>query len=34
MDKLAARYGMADHPVIKQMQKMLENLTVKSASVY
>lgn len=34
MKELAARYGLDKHPLIGQMQKMLENLAVKSASVY
>ena len=34
MRKLSARYGMENSPVVEQMEKMLENMTVKSASVY
>lgn len=34
MKRLAERYGMADNPVIANMQKTLEKLVVKSSSVY
>lgn len=34
MQKLAVRYELEGNPVIKNMQKMLETLAVKSASVY
>lgn len=34
MPRVAARYGLENHPVIGKMQKMLEQLAVKAASVY
>lgn len=34
MKKMAARYGLENHPIVDGMQKMLERLAVKSGSVY
>lgn len=34
MDQMAANYEMNDNPIIGKMQSLLENLVIKSASVY
>ena len=34
MKPMAANYGLENEPVIEKMQTLLENIVIKSASVY